>query len=105
MIYCFDLDGTLCTNTNGKYETAIPLDDRIAIVNKLYEDGNIIYIDSARGSKTKIDWYAFTYNQLINWGIKFHKLRTGIKLEADIFIDDKGINSEDFFNGNNTKNN
>lgn len=104
MIYCFDLDGTLCTNTNGKYETAIPFNDRIAVLNKLYDEGNIIYIDSARGSKTKIDWYAFTYKQLIEWSVKFHKLRTGIKLEADIFIDDKGISDKQYFDTKENKN-
>ena len=24
MIYCFDIDGTICTNTDGKYNLAIP---------------------------------------------------------------------------------
>ena len=38
--YCFDLDNTLCTQTNGKYEEAIPFVDRIARVNGLFEDGH-----------------------------------------------------------------
>ncbi len=36
LIYCFDLDGTLCTNTDGSYELAKPYLDRIRIVNDLY---------------------------------------------------------------------
>jgi hypothetical protein len=97
MIYCFDLDGTLCTNTDGKYETATPFYDRIEIVNKLFNDGNTIIIDTARGSTTKIDWFEVTKNQLHDWGVMYNELRVGVKLNADIFIDDKGINDKIFF--------
>lgn len=97
MIYCFDLDGTLCTNTNGNYENALPYTQRIKFVNNLYDEGNTILIDTARGSTTKIDWYDLTKKQLKNWGVKYNTLRVGIKLNADIFIDDKGINDNDFF--------
>lgn len=96
--YCFDLDGTLCTNTNGDYMNALPLLDRIERVNALYNEGNTILIDTARGSTTGIDWKEKTREQLLNWGVKFHKLRVGKKLEADVFIDDKGINDLSFFN-------
>ena len=34
MTYVFDIDGTICTNTNGDYLTAKPLQDRIDIINK-----------------------------------------------------------------------
>lgn len=97
MIYCFDLDGTLCTNTDGEYEKATPFLDRIQKVNKLFENGNIIKIDTARGSSTGIDWNELTKKQLDEWGVKYHELRVGIKLQADIFIDDKGINDVNFF--------
>ena len=40
----------------------------------------------------------------MDFGLKFNELRAGVKFNADFFIDDKGINSEDFFNGNSTKN-
>ena len=39
MIYCFDIDGTICTNTNGHYDPALPYPERIAQINKLYESG------------------------------------------------------------------
>jgi len=42
MTYCFDLDGTLCTITNGDYDLAKPLMDRISVVNNLYESGKIL---------------------------------------------------------------
>ena len=96
MTYCFDLDGTLCTNTEGEYDKAEPFLDRIFIVNNLYDSGNTILIDTARGSTTKIDWYELTKKQLSNWGVKYHELRVGIKLTADLYIDDKSIN-ETFF--------
>lgn len=95
--YCFDLDGTLCTNTEGDYENALPYTERISIVNDLYEKGNIIIIETARGSKTGIDWNQITKNQLNKWGISYHKLRAGVKIAADIYIDDKGINDKSFF--------
>jgi len=98
MIYCFDLDGTLCTNTNGKYELAKPIIERIEIVNELHKNGNKIIINTARGSTTKIDWYKFTEEQLISWGVNYNELYVGEKIEADIFIDDKAISDKDFFN-------
>ena len=98
MTYCFDLDGTLCTNTEGEYNKAEPFLDRISVVNNLYDLGNTILIDTARGSTTKIDWYELTKEQLSNWGVKYHELRVGIKLTADLYVDDKSIN-ETFFGG------
>jgi hypothetical protein len=98
MIYCFDLDGTLCTNTNGEYSLAEPLQDRIKKVNMLVDDGHIIIIDTARGATTGIDWLELTTNQLNKWGIKYHKLYVGRKLHYDIVVDDKAINDLNFFN-------
>lgn len=99
MIYCFDLDGTICTNTEGDYLNANPFYDRIKILNNLFDIGNTIIIDTARGSTTGIDWHESTKKQLEDWGVKYHKLRVGVKLNADIFVDDKGINDKLFFDG------
>ena len=52
MIYCFDLDGTLCTHEED-YAKAMPFSDRILLVNALYEQGHKIIVDTARGS-TKV---------------------------------------------------
>ena len=49
MIYCFDLDGTLCNTEGNNYSGSRPKKDRIQIVNKLYDDGHTIIIDTARG--------------------------------------------------------
>lgn len=97
MTYCFDLDGTLCTNTDGKYEQAQPFINRINVVNRLYNEGHKILIDSARGSTSGIDWLNLTTQQLYHWGVLYHAVRVGLKTEADIFVDDKAINHNDFF--------
>ena len=96
MIYCFDLDGTLCSHESD-YNYAKPIMERINKVNSLYDEGNTILIDTARGSTTGIDWYEITKKQLDLWGVKYHNLRVGIKLNFDIIIDDKAINDKLFF--------
>lgn len=93
MIYCFDIDGTLCTKTGGDYEKAESYPDRIAIVNSLHEAGHEIKLFTARGSTTGIDWRALTERQLREWNVRYHVLIMG-KPEADIFVDDKAFNSD-----------
>ena len=101
MIYCFDLDNTLCDTKvkNGRmdYMGATPFKDRIAVVNKLYDEGHTIYIETARGSGSGRNWGIKTKDQLDGWGLKYHNLRTGVKFMADIFVDDKGLSDKDFF--------
>jgi histidinol phosphatase-like enzyme len=98
MIYCFDLDGTLCTLGDClEYDNASPIEERIEKVNSLYDDGHTIIIETARGTVSKINWHEKTIEQLNQWGVKYHTLRTGIKHAADIYIDDKGQHSDGFF--------
>jgi len=92
MIYCFDVDGTLCTNTDGEYEKAEPYPNVIAQVNALYDGGHRIILHTARGSTTGIDWCTLTEQQLQTWGVRYHELRFG-KPYADVYVDDKAINS------------
>ena len=94
--YCFDLDGTLCTNTGGAYAEAKPILERISIVNNLYNNGSEIIIFTARGSTTGKDWTELTRHQLEIWKIQYHQLLLG-KPFADIYVDDKGITDSDFF--------
>ena len=96
-IYCFDLDGTLCTNTEGKYLEAEPLRERIKKVNSLFSQGNQIVIFTARGTVTGIDWREVTLKQLYQWEVNYHELKLG-KPFAHFYIDDRAINDEDFFN-------
>jgi hypothetical protein len=102
MRYVFDLDNTLCDTRknedgNWDYLGAKPFTDRVRKVNQLYEEGHYIMIETARGCVSGKDWYPQTYEQLISFGLKFHELRTGVKLNADFFVDDKGVNDRDFF--------
>jgi hypothetical protein len=93
LIYCFDIDGTLCTITDGEYAQAEPLVDRIVYVNQLYDSGHEIKLFTARGSTTGIDWRDLTEAQMAQWGVRYHELILG-KPEADIFIDDKAFNAD-----------
>jgi ribonucleotide monophosphatase NagD (HAD superfamily) len=92
MIYCFDIDGTLCTNTDGDYESAEPFPDVIEAINALFEQGHRILLNTARGGTTKIDWTETTKRQLDEWGVRYHELTFG-KPSADVFIDDRAINA------------
>lgn len=93
--YCFDLDGTLCSLTGGAYDKAVPFLRRIDFVNELFEAGNVIKIFTARGASSGKNWADFTKRQLDSWGVKRHQLLFG-KPHADIFVDDKAVNSETF---------
>lgn len=95
--FCFDLDQTLCTTQGTDYKNSKPIPERIKLVNSLYEDGNRVIIDTARGSGTGICWTKITADQLNKWGLKYHKLRCGHKIAADFYIDDKALSDKDFF--------
>lgn len=97
MILAFDLDGTLCTKTeNAQYHLAEPYLDRIAKVNKFYEDGYYIKIYTARGQFTGTDRMELTAQQLNQWGVKFHELLS--KTSAHLYIDDLAVRPSEFFN-------
>jgi outer membrane protein assembly factor BamB len=90
MIYCFDIDGTICTNTAGAYESAQPFPEVIELVNRLFLQNHTIYFYTARGSTTGIDWRKVTEQQLARWGVRYHRLFMG-KPTADLYVDDKCI--------------
>lgn len=90
MRYCFDIDGTVCTNTDGAYEQAQPYPEAVAAINRLHEAGHYIILFTARGSSTGIDWRSVTERQMAEWGVRYHDLRLG-KPHADVFIDDKAV--------------
>ena len=99
MRYCFDIDGTLCytpNNEKGKpdYLNAKPYPFMVEQVNRLYDEGNHIIMQTARGKGSGIDHTELTKKQLDDWGYKYHELFPMFcKPTADIFIDDKGVNS------------
>ena len=112
--YCIDIDGTICTPTVGRdYHKAEPWQDRIKVLNKLYDEGNHIIYFTARAmgrfaghshtiaaQKAKEVLFDLTKQQLDEWGVKYHELIMG-KPHADYFIDDKGVNADEFFLNNN----
>lgn len=97
MIYFVDIDGTICTDTKGKYKEAKPLESKINAVNKLYDENHTIIYWTSRGmTQAKGDahkanelYYEYTRDQLKKWGAKYHDLRMG-KPYYDVFFDDKG---------------
>ena len=103
MNYCFDLDGTICdtpmrpSDNKPGYLEATPFPFMVEQVNRLFDEGHKIIIMTARGRGSGIDWTQLTIKQLDMWGVKYHELEPMFhKPTADIFIDDKGINSEEW---------
>ena len=98
MIIYVDIDETICKSpTSREYQYAVPIVSNIEKVNEFYDAGNTIVYWTARGTGSGIDWREVTENQFKKWGVKYHELRFG-KPIYDLFIDDKNINAETFFN-------
>ena len=57
-----DLDNTLCTTIGVDYKNSTPKANRIELINKLYENGDIITIYTARGSGSGINYKDLTLN-------------------------------------------
>jgi hypothetical protein len=97
MIIYVDIDETICYYEGERnYNLAIPYMDRIAKINKLFEEGNQIYYWTARGTGSGEYWLPKTKDQLDSWGCKY----TGVKISKpiyDLFIDDKNVNSDVYF--------
>ena len=96
MKYHVDIDGTICSVDMGlpsaeRYPAAVPIQERIDKVNKLYDEGHEICYWTARGATSGIDFEAVTREQLARWGCKFHELLMK-KPHYDIYIDDKSFN-------------
>lgn len=105
MRYIVDIDGTICEQMkNFAYGTGEVFYDRIKYLNDLYDSGNEIIYYTARGMGefdgsyrlANKKWYNITEEQLKTWGAKYTKLIIG-KYSGDYYIDDKGINPEQFF--------
>lgn len=86
--YFVDIDGTICSQTPSDYWVAVPFMDRIAKINKLYDEGHTIVYWTARGMRSGTDWSVFTARQLEQWGCKYHELRMN-KPQYDVWVDDK----------------
>ena len=99
MIIYVDIDNTICkTPETGEYDKAVPMYDRISKINDLHNKGNTVIYWTARGTRTGTDWRELTESQLNKWLVKYDELHLG-KPVYDLFIDDRNINSEEFFDG------
>ncbi len=90
---CFDLDGTICTNTGGDYEAAEPCRWAIERINRLAQAGHRIVIFTARGTASGIDWEELTRAQLARWEVSHDELVFG-KPSADVYVDDRTITTD-----------
>jgi hypothetical protein len=91
-----DIDGTICFTNGSDYPNSSPFHTRIDKINSLYEQGHHIVYWTARGGNSGIDWTELTTKQLNEWGCKYHELLMN-KPSYDLYIDDKSINSEEYF--------
>lgn len=97
-IFCFDLDNVICVTKGLDYRKSKKNYKVINLINKLYDNGCIIKIFTARymGRNkenirlAKIQGFEFTKEQLRRWGIKYHKLYFG-KPVFDVYVDDKNF--------------
>jgi len=88
-----DIDETICFYKQKRdYRLAIPNQNNIEKINNLFEDGNKITYWTARATvhkDKKDEYYKLTFNQLNEWGCKFHELIVGEKPNYDLLICDK----------------
>ena len=102
MRYCFDIDGTIFYTPKDEfdkpdYQNSTPIPFIIDEVNRLYDLGHFIILQTARGKSSGIDWTELTIQQLKKFNCKYHELFPMFtKPTADIFIDDKGMNVYDW---------
>ena len=90
MTFLFDVDGTICTETNGNYPEARPIRGRIRRINALHRRGERIIFWTARGTLSGVSWRELTESQLRKWGVKYDDLIFG-KPPADLYVCDKAI--------------
>ena len=89
MLYYVDIDGTICTITNGDYEKAEPYTENIEKINALHDAGHTIVYWTARGAVSGANWTILTAQQLETWGAKYSELRMNSKPHYDLLICDK----------------
>lgn len=102
MKFVFDIDGVICTNTNGDYGSAEPNNEVIQLINDLAMQGHYITLHTARGmgrtnnnrKKAKKMFKTLTKFQLKKWNVIYNSLVMG-KPAGDYYIDDKMISFEE----------
>lgn len=94
MTYFIDMDNTICHTEGTAYAEAQPWPDRIAVVNRLFDEGHRVVIWTARGSLNGVTLALrmLTKRQLEKWGVKHHDLRLD-KPFFDVLVDDRALTS------------
>ena len=93
MIYCFDIDGTICSeDPSNNYNLVQPNPEVIEDINRLYEEGNKIILFTHRYLHQP-NRKVFTKYQLASWNVRYHELIYDKKPPYDVLIDSKAINS------------
>lgn len=104
LTYVIDVDGTLSYwNDDRDYINFKPRQEVIDKINKLYEDGHTIIINTARGmnslngdmDKIREEVYPVLSEWLKNNGVKYHKLIMN-KPWGHFYVDDRNLSIEDF---------
>ena len=88
MTIIVDVDNTVCKTIGNDYFNSIPIEENIAKINKLFDEGNNIIYWTSRGNTSKTNWLMFTLEQLTKWGCKYNSIQVN-KPSYDIWIDDK----------------
>ena len=93
MVFVFDIDGTLLNSEYIKEEERYALKgikiNMLEIVNKLYEQGHTIILQTAR------HWDKFQATKQMVEGFHYHSLVMG-NIPADYYINDKNLTPEGF---------
>jgi histidinol phosphatase-like enzyme len=96
LTYIIDIDATILDSPGHDYHNAQPISGRIEKINKLHRAGHTVIYWTARGATTGKDWRDFTGIQLRHFGCEYTELWMN-KPHYDVWVDDKAINSEDYF--------
>jgi hypothetical protein len=93
--YAFDIDDRLCTNVHGAAAQAFY--EMAAELNSVYHESDVIFIYTARGATTGIDWCEVTERQLGGCEVRCYKLFWG-KQTAYVCTDNSTINPQSWGN-------
>lgn len=98
MTICFDIDGVLCTQVDGRYDDACPNQPMIDMLNRLHDRGCRIVLHTSRfmgragndPAQAEKLGREYTERQLKAWGVRYNELWMG-KPRYDYVIDDRSL--------------
>ena len=102
---CIDMDGVICTikTPDETYADVKPIPGALEKINRLYDEGNYIIIQTARHMKTCEGNVGMVHRKIakitLDWleehGFKYHEIYFG-KPWANIYIDDNAFRLNDW---------